>query len=380
MQFSSKLPDVSTTIFTVMGKMAHEHKAINLSQGFPNFETDPELHRLVQEAMAKEYNQYAPMAGIYSLREAIAEKLNTCYGSTYHPEHEITITVGATQAIYTAISALVHPGDEVIVLKPAYDCYEPAIEVNGGKVIPIQLKAPQYKVDWEQVKDCITPRTRMLLINTPHNPTGTILEEEDLLALQEAVEGTDIIILSDEVYEHIIFDGKAHQSVARYPKLAERSFITASFGKTFHTTGWKMGYVAAPKTLMSEFRKVHQYNVFCVNHPFQKAFATYLNDPSHYLRLGDFYQQKRDRFLELIAASRFRFTPASGTYFQLLDYSTITNEGDVAFAERLTKEKGIASIPTSVFNLNQEDFKMLRFCFAKTDETLEAAAAILNAI
>lgn len=380
MKNTSKLPEVTSSIFSVMGQMAHTHNAINLSQGFPGFDTDPELHALVTEAMASGHNQYAPMQGVYSLREQIASKLNTLYGSDYHPETEVTVTVGATQAIYTAISAFVHVNDEVIVLKPAYDSYEPAILVNGGKVVPIQLKAPTYKVDWGAVQQAITTATKMLIINTPHNPTGTVLTKADMAALQTILEGTNIILLSDEVYEHIVFDGVTHESVAKYPKLAERAFITASFGKTFHNTGWKMGYAVAPKSLMEEFQKVHQFAVFSVHHPTQKAFATYLKTPSHYLELGAFYQRKRDLFLALIKGSRFNMTPSLGTYFQLVDYSAITEESDIAFAERLIKEKGIASIPTSVFNLDQEDFKMLRFCFAKTDETLEQAAEILNSI
>ncbi|WP_299761204.1 methionine aminotransferase [uncultured Dokdonia sp.] len=380
MKNTSKLPEVTSSIFSVMGQMAHTHNAINLSQGFPGFDTDPELHALVTEAMASGHNQYAPMQGVYSLREQITSKLNTLYGSDYHPETEVTVTVGATQAIYTAISAFIHVNDEVIVLKPAYDSYEPAILVNGGKVVPIQLKAPTYKVDWKAVQQAITPATKMLIINTPHNPTGTVLTKADMIALQTILEGTNIILLSDEVYEHIVFDGVTHESVAKYPKLAERAFITASFGKTFHNTGWKMGYAVAPKTLMEEFQKVHQFAVFSVHHPTQKAFATYLKTPNHYLKLGAFYQRKRDLFLELIKGSRFKMTPSLGTYFQLVDYSAITEESDIVFAERLIKEKGIASIPTSVFNLDQEDFKMLRFCFAKTDETLEQAAEILNSI
>ena len=283
MHFHSKLPDVSTTIFTVMSKMAHEHQAINLAQGFPGFDSDPKLQQLVTKAMSDGYNQYAPMQGIYSLREEITQKLNTLYGSDYHPEAEVTVTAGATQAIYTIVSAFIRPDDEVIILKPAYDCYEPAVTVNGGKVVPIQLKAPDYKVNWNAVEDAITSKTKMLFINTPHNPTGTILHKEDMLELERILEGTDIILLSDEVYEHIVFDGKRHESVARYPALRERSFITASFGKTFHNTGWKMGYTVAPKELMEEFQKVHQFNVFSVHHPSQKAFAQYLKDPSHYL-------------------------------------------------------------------------------------------------
>lgn len=380
MKITSKLPEVATSIFSVMGQMAQKHNAINLSQGFPGFDTDPVLHNLVTEAMASGYNQYAPMLGTYGLREQIAQKLNTLYGSEYHPETEVTVTVGATQAIYTIMSACINVGDEVIVLKPAYDSYDPSILVHGGKVVPVQLKAPEYKVDWNVVEAAISPATKMIIINTPHNPTGTILTATDMMELQRILEGTDIMILSDEVYEHIIFDGATHESVAKYPKLAERSFITASFGKTFHNTGWKMGYTVAPKALMKEFQKVHQFTVFSVHHPSQKAFAQYLKTPRHYLELSSFYQRKRDLFLELIKESRFKMTPSAGTYFQLLDYSAITDENDILFAERLTKEKGIASIPTSVFNLDQEDFKMLRFCFAKTDETLEQAAEILNTI
>ena len=377
MHFTSKLPDVGTTIFTVMSKLAHQEGAINLAQGFPGFDSDPKLQQLVTKAMSDEYNQYAPMPGVYGLREQIANKINTLYGSDYHPESEVTVTAGATQAIYTIVSAFIRPGDEVIVLKPAYDCYEPAVTVNGGTIVPIQLKAPLYKVNWSAVERAITPKTKMLFINTPHNPTGTILDKEDMMELCRILKGTDIILLSDEVYEHIVFDGKKHESVARYPELRARSFITASFGKTFHNTGWKMGYTVAPKALMEEFQKVHQFNVFSAHHPSQKAFATYLKEPEHYLKLNDFFQQKRDIFLDLIKDSRFKVTPAAGTYFQMLDYSEITQEEDVDFAKRLTKDHKVASIPTSVFNLHQEDFKMLRFCFAKDDETLKKAATIL---
>ncbi|WP_299148786.1 methionine aminotransferase [uncultured Dokdonia sp.] len=377
MHFTSKLPDVGTTIFTVMSKLAHQEGAINLAQGFPGFDSDPKLQQLVTKAMSDGYNQYAPMPGVYGLREQIANKINTLYGSDYHPESEVTVTAGATQAIYTIVSAFIRPGDEVIVLKPAYDCYEPAVTVNGGTIVPIQLKAPLYKVNWSAVERAITPKTKMLFINTPHNPTGTILDKEDMMELSRILKGTDIILLSDEVYEHIVFDGKQHESVARYPELRARSFITASFGKTFHNTGWKMGYTVAPKALIEEFQKVHQFNVFSVHHPSQKAFATYLKEPEHYLRLNDFFQQKRDLFLDLIKDSRFKVTPAAGTYFQMLDYSEITQEEDVEFAKRLTKDHKLASIPTSVFNLHQEDFKMLRFCFAKDDETLKKAATIL---
>ena len=380
MHFNSKLPNVGTTIFTTMSKMAYQYDAINLAQGFPGFESDPMLTELVSKAMHEGHNQYAPMQGVYRLRQRITEKINTLYGSDYHPETEVTITAGATQAIFTIVSAFVRPGDEVIVLKPAYDSYEPAIEVNGGKVVPIQLTAPTYKVNWQEVQAAITTKTKMLFINTPHNPTGTILEESDLQELERILEGTNIILLSDEVYEHIVFDGKRHESVARYPELRKRSFITASFGKTFHNTGWKIGYAVGPKALTEEFKKVHQFNVFSVHHPSQKALATYLEEPSRYLELNAFFQQKRDLFLDLIKGSKFKATPASGTYFQMLDFSDITNEPDTVFAQRLTKENGLASIPTSVFNLENKDYKMLRFCFAKDDEVLKKAAQILTSI
>lgn len=374
---TSKLPEVSTTIFTVMSKMANEHKALNLSQGFPNFDASQELIDLVTKGMQKGHNQYAPMAGTIPLREVIAEKSNRLYGSTYHPESEVTITSGATQAIFTIIAAFINPGDEVIILKPAYDSYEPAVELFGGTVVPIQLSAPDFKVNWTEFAQKITTKTKMVIINTPHNPSGTVLSKNDMLQLEALLQDTNIILLSDEVYEHIIFDGQPHESASKFPRLAERSFITASFGKTFHTTGWKMGYCLAPRQLMEEFRKVHQFNVFCSSHPMQYALAEYLRSPENYLSLPQFYQEKRDLFLSLLQDSRFKFIPAAGTYFQLLDYSKITDENDVTFAERLTKEHKIASIPVSVFNLNQQDDKVLRFCFAKNEDTLKKAAEIL---
>jgi len=379
MQFESKLPNVGTTIFTVMGALANKHKAINLSQGFPNFKSDQKLIDLVSQAMNSDYNQYAPMAGSLVLREAIAKKFDFLYKSTYHPETEITITAGATQGIYTIIAAFIKQNDEVIIFRPAYDCYEPAIEVHGGKTVSNQLVAPNYKVNWEDVKKQISSKTKMIIINTPQNPSGTIFSEEDLLKLQELTKGTDIIVISDEVYEHIIFDGETHQSACLFTDLKSRTFITASFGKTFHNTGWKVGYACAPKELMDEFKKVHQFNVFCVNHPVQIGLATYLEETARYTELSDFYQEKRDLFLSLIKDSRFKFKPSKGTYFQVLDYSEITQEHDVDFAKRLTTEKGLASIPLSVFNENRDD-KVLRFCFAKTDDTLKQAADILNQI
>ncbi len=377
---SSKLPNVKTTIFTTVGNLARKHKALDLSQGFPNFEADPNLISLVNNAMMEGHNQYASMQGYFGLREVISEKIQTLHGHQYHPENELTITVGATQSIYTAISAFVHVGDEVIVLKPAYDCYEPAILVNGGKPVFLQLDAPDYSIDWEAFKAKITKKTKMLIINTPHNPSGKILSQNDMLWLQEILKDTNILVLSDEVYEHIVFDGQQHQSVSRFPDLAQRSFVCASFGKTFHVTGWKMGYCAAPKALMEEFRKVHQFAVFCVDHPVQRALAEYLKTPEHYLGLNDFYQRKRDLFLKGLAYSNFKFIPSQGTYFQLLDYTQITQESDEDFAKKLILEHKLASIPISSFNVNDRDDKVLRFCFAKKEETLERAVEILSSL
>ena len=373
----SKLPNVGTTIFTVMSALANKHNAINLSQGFPNFKSDPILIDLVSSAMKKGYNQYAPMAGSVNLREAIAQKFDTLYRSTYNPQNEITVTAGATQAIYTILATYINPGDEVIIFRPAYDCYEPAIQLHGGKVISVQLEGPVYKVNWDEVSEKVSKKTRMIIINTPHNPSGTVLSKSDMERLESIVDGTDILILSDEVYEHIVFDEEDHQSVCLFPGLKERSFIVASFGKTFHNTGWKLGYTCAPKHLMDEFKKVHQFNVFCVNHPMQEAIAEYLKDSTRYLKLPFFYQEKRDYFLSLIKDSRFKIIPSKGTYFQVLDYSNITNEPDLDVAKRLTKDHKIASIPMSVFNENNKDYKVLRFCFAKTHETLERASEIL---
>ncbi|MEB8328173.1 methionine aminotransferase [Flavobacteriaceae bacterium KMM 6897] len=373
----SKLPKVGTTIFTTMSQLAAEHNALNLSQGFPNFAPDPLLIQLAAEAMQAGYNQYAPMQGILPLREVVSEKILSLYGSHYHPETEITITAGATQAIYTAISTFIRPNDEVIVIKPAYDCYEPAIEVNGGVPVFVQLKGKDYEMDWEGFRVKITPKTKMVVINTPHNPTGKVFSKEDMLNLQEILKNTSIILLSDEVYEHIIFDGAVHQSACSFPDLASRSIICASFGKTFHITGWKMGYCVAPKALMLEFQKVHQFNVFCANHPLQRALTTYLKIPEHYLELNEFYQAKRDLFLAGLEGSKFSFVPAQGTYFQILDYGQITTDPDHIYAKRLAIDHKIASIPISGFNLNQKDHHQLRFCFAKTDDTLHKAIDIL---
>ena len=378
--FQSKLPEVPTSIFSIMSALAHKENALNLSQGFPDFESDKNLINMVTKAMAHGKNQYAPMPGIFSLRQAIANKMEHLYGVSYNPETEITVTAGATQAIFTAIAATIKKDDEVIIFKPAYDCYEPTIQLFGGKTIAVQLDPESFTIDWKLVKSLISEKTRMLIVNTPHNPSGRIVSAIDMLQLENILKDTNILLLSDEVYEHIIFDGELHQTAALYPALAERTFITASFGKTFHNTGWKVGYCLAPKELMAEFRKVHQFNVFSVNHPTQVALAEYLKTPNNYLQLNNFYQQKRDLFLSLIKDARFEFTPSKGTYFQLLNFKNITDESDYDFAIRLTKEQKIASVPISVFNENGLDTKVLRFCFAKTDETLIKAANILCSI
>ncbi|HEY9184675.1 MAG TPA: methionine aminotransferase [Salegentibacter sp.] len=374
----SKLPGGKTSIFSIMSDLSRKHKAIDMSQGFPNFETDIELKELVSRAMKDGYNQYPPMNGIPELREQIVAKIENLYKQKYNEASEIIFTAGATQALYCAITAFVHPGDEVIVFKPAYDSYEPDIKLAGGKPVFVQLKGKDFKIDWKELEQKISSKTRMIVINTPHNPTGTILREEDMLKLEKLLENTNIILLSDEVYEHLIFDGEQHQSASKFSGLAERAIVCASFGKTFHNTGWKMGYCVAPEVLMKEIIKFHQATVFCVNHPMQRAFAEYLKEPKHYLELGDFYQQKRDKFLDLIKDTGFKAKLSKGTYFQVLDYSEITDEADVNFSKRLITEYGLASIPVSVFNIDGKDNKQLRFCFAKTDETLEKAASILH--
>lgn len=376
-KIKSKLPNVKTTIFTTVGKMAKQYNAINLSQGFPNFEPDQELLNLVTKALNGRHNQYAHMAGLPELRQVISEKITTLHNRVYNPDTEITITNGASQAIFTAITAFIEPSDEVIVFKPAYDCYEPAIEVNGGIPIFVQLDK-HFKIDWELFRNTITQKTKMVIINTPHNPSGTILSKEDMLELQKSLKDTNIIVISDEVYEHIVFDGNEHESASRFDNLASRSFICASFGKTFHVTGWKVGHCAAPAELMHEFRKTHQFNVFCVDHPLQHALAEYLQDPKHYLGLSDFYQEKRDIFINELSNSKFNIIPSQGTYFQMLDYSKITSENDVDFAKRLIVEYKLASIPISVFNVDSQDNKVLRFCFAKTSDTLHKATEILK--
>ncbi|MEY2830372.1 MAG: hypothetical protein RIQ33_2230 [Bacteroidota bacterium] len=370
----SKLPKVGTTIFSVMSALAAEHKAINLSQGFPDFEVDEKLISLIHQYYQKGMNQYAPMPGLLSLRETIAEKCNYLYGVDINADTEITITPGATEAIFSAITAVIHPADEVIIFEPAYDCYAPAIELCGGVPVFIQLKTPDFKIDWNDVKKRINHKTKMIIINTPHNPGGSIIAEKDMLQLQKLIETTDIILLSDEVYEHIIFDDEKHQSVLRHPKLAERSFVVYSFGKTLHATGWKVGYVIAPENLMKEFRKVHQFNVFSTNTPIQYALNDYLKNKDNYLSLSQFYEQKRNYFIEILQTLPFDFVPAKGSYFQCVDYSKISDESDKNFAVRLTKEYGVAAVPVSAFYNKAIDNKMLRFCFAKKKETLDAAA------
>ena len=375
----SKLPHVGTTIFTKMSALAHQHDAINLSQGFPNFPADKKLTDLAAQALHNDHNQYAPLAGKFSLRKILSEKVARLYDRNIDPETDITLTAGATQAVFTAVATMVHPGDEVIMFKPAYDCYEPAIDLNGGIKRVFQMKPPHYAIDWNAVEDLISDKTRLIVLNSPHNPTGKILHQADIDALIQLVEKyPQLYILSDEVYEHMTFDERPHLSVLQFPKLAARAMACFSFGKTFHVTGWKLGYIIAPEALMTEFRKVHQYNVFCVNHPFQVALAEYLKDPDNYLNLPAFYQKKRDHFLSITSNSRLKMLPSEGSYFQLSDYSEISNEKDDAFTLRLIREKGLALIPVSGFNQNAEQHQNVRICFAKTDETLEAAAEIIN--
>ena len=377
---NSKLPDVGTTIFTVMSRLAQEHGAINLSQGFPDFDCAKELRDLVTKYINAGLNQYPPMAGVMRLRERVSEKVEKLYGVKYDPEHEVTVTPGATYGIFNAVATLVRPGDEVILFEPAYDSYAPSVQVAGGVPVYVQLRYPDYSIDWNEVQRAITPKTRMIVINTPNNPTASVLSGEDLRMLESLLRNTDIVVVSDEVYEHIVFDGHKHQSVASFPGLAERSFVVSSFGKTYHVTGWKMGYVLAPKELMNEFRKVHQFNVFVTNGPLQHALAEYMENPDAYLSLAAFYQKKRDFFLQGVKGSRFKPLPSRGTFFQNLAYDAISDEKDTDLAIRLTKDKGIASIPVSVFYRQPPKHRVLRFCFAKSEETLAKGAEILSRI
>lgn len=373
----SKFPSVKTTIFSQMSALANEFGAINLSQGFPDFSCNSALIKEVEKSMKAGNNQYAPMAGVVGLREEISRLVSDLYSSTYDPDSEITITAGATQAIFTAIMSVVRAGDEVIIFDPSYDCYAPAVHLAGGTCKHIPLQAPGFAIPWEYVKKSITQNTKLIIINTPHNPTGTVLTAADMDKLQRLVAGTDVLILSDEVYEHIIFDGYEHQSVARYPKLAERSFIVSSFGKSFHTTGWKVGYVLAPENLMSEFRKVHQYNVFSVNTPVQYAFAAMLKNRDELSSLKDFYQNKRDYFVKGLKGSKFDIYPSQGTYFQNVGFKKLSGQTDVEYSIELTKTHKIASIPLSVFYTDKPDIQLLRFCFAKNEKTLDKALQIL---
>ena len=369
----SRLPAVGTTIFTTMSRLAQECGAINLSQGFPDFSAEDVLFERVAHWMRAGHNQYAPMAGVPALREAIAAKVRALYGAEYDPEFEITVTAGATQALFTAVAALVHPGDEVIVFVPVYDSYVPAIELQGGRVRRARLAAPDYRPDWQAVRALVTPQTRMIMINTPHNPSGTVWTAADLAELAAITAGTGIVVVADEVYEHIVFDGLRHESVARYVDLAARSVIVSSFGKTYHVTGWKVGYVLAPRELMAEFRKVHQFNVFTVNTPVQLAIADYMADASRHLGLAGFYQAKRDAFRAGLASTRFELLPCTGTYFQTARYGAISDLPDTEFVEWLTRVVGVAAIPLSAFFGDGRDERVIRFCFAKRDETLAAA-------
>lgn len=378
----SRLPNVGTTIFTVMSALAAEKKAVNLGQGFPDFDCDPALTDAVTAAMKGGCNQYPPMPGIPTLRSVIADKVEKIYGHAYDPASEITITAGATQALLTAILCSVHPGDEVIVIEPVYDSYVPSIELAGGKPVFVQMEvSPQgYAVPWAKVAAAVTRKTRLIMINSPHNPTGTVLREADLRALADIVRGTDILLISDEVYEHMVFDGARHESVCRHPELAARAFVVSSFGKTYHVTGWKVGYVAAPAALSAEFRKVHQFNVFTVNTPMQHGLAAYMADPAPYLELPAFYQRKRDLFRTGLAKTRFKLLPSEGTYFQCVDYSAISSLPEAEFAKWLTAEIGVAAIPVSAFYNQPKESGIVRFCFAKKDETLHLALERLAAL
>jgi methionine transaminase len=378
----SKLPRVGTTIFTVMSGLAAKHNAINLSQGFPNWNPDPRLQDLVTEYMQKGLNQYAPMPGLPVLRERIAHKMNTLYGTDIHPDTEVTVTAGATQAIFCSIAAFIHPGDEVVLIEPCYDSYRPSIETVGGVPVIHTLSAPDYAIDWAEVAAKFTPRTRMICVNNPVNPTGRILSQADLNALADILRDTNILLMSDEVYEHLTFDGQPHIPAFTHPDLRERTLASYSFGKTYHNTGWKVGYCIAPEALMVEFRKVHQFNVFSVNTPVQAAFADFMADADTYTTLPGFYQQKRDFFRELMAPTRFRALPSSGagTYFQLYDYSAISDEPDADFCCRLAIEHGVAAIPVSAFFSEPPGGQIIRFCFAKTDEVLAEGAERLRKV
>jgi len=376
----TKLPKVGTTIFTVMSALATQHQAVNLGQGFPDFNCDPRLVEGVTSAMTQGLNQYPPMTGVPALREAVAAKVQTMYGRHYDPATEVTITAGATQAIITAVLAVVHPGDEVIVLEPCYDSYIPNIELAGGITVPVPLTPGSFRPDFDKIAAAITPKTRAILINSPHNPSGMVWTAQEMLHLQELLAPTNILLISDEVYEHMVFDGVPHESAARYPGLAARAFIVSSFGKTYHVTGWKVGYVAAPAPLSAEFRKVHQFNVFTVNTPVQHGLAAYMADTEPYIGLPAFYQRKRDLFRAGLANTRFKLLPGEGTYFQCVDITEVSDLSEAEFCQWLTREIGVAAIPLSAFYGDSFDQRVVRFCFAKKDETLNAALARLASL
>ena len=380
MHIQSKLPNVGTTIFTVMSGLAAEYKAVNLGQGFPDFPMSVELTGLVNEAMKNNYNQYAPMPGWMPLREAIAEKVGFLYHTNINPDTDITITPGGTYAIYSALTAILQPGDEVIVFEPAYDSYIPNIEINGAKAVTINLVYPDYHINWTAVQKAVTPKTKAIIINSPHNPTGTVIGEQDIQQLRKIVEGTNIFVISDEVYEHLIFDNIPHQSILRYPDLFQRTFVCFSFGKTYNCTGWKLGYCIAPAALTNEFRKVHQFNCFSCNTPSQAGLASFLKNKDAYLSLSSFMQEKRDYFKQLMQQTRFSMHESFGSYFICGTYERISDEGDKDLAIRLTKEAGVATIPVSAFYQNGKDDKVLRFCFSKKKETLEAAVEKLSKV
>ena len=375
---SSKLPDIGVSIFSVMTRLANEHGAINLSQGFPDFACDPGLVDAVTQAMRDGHNQYAPMPGVLALREAVAAKVEQCYGARYDPGTEVLVTSGATAGLYATLTAFVHPGDEVLLFEPCYDSYVPVIRLSGGVPVFVSLRYPDYAVDWDAVRSALTPRTRAILVNTPHNPTGAMWSADDMRRLTDLVDGTAILLIADEVYEHIVFDDRRHESLLRYPDLRSRAVVISSFGKTFHTTGWKVGYCVAPQHLLAEVTRVHQFVTFTVHTPSQVAFAEMVRRDPAARELAGFYQAKRDLFLQLIAGSRFRPLPCAGTYFQLLDYSAITDGADKDVALKLITEHGVASIPVSAFLYKDTGGPVLRFCFAKKDETLRAAAARLQ--
>lgn len=376
----SKLPSTGVSIFAIMSRLAEEHGAINLSQGFPDFDCDPELVDAVARQMRAGHNQYPPMLGIVALREALSRKIERLYGRRYDPVTEITVTSGATEGLFSSLTALVRPGDEVVLLQPAYDSYLPAVQLCGGRPVFVTLRGPDYRVDWDEVRRVVNARTRVIVVNSPHNPTGMVFDAEDIRGLTSVLERTDAVVVADEVYEHIVFDGRRHESMARHPDIADRAIVISSFGKTYHTTGWKIGYCAAPRALSAEVARVHQWVTYTVNGAIQRAYAEWVDRDPLAEDVARLYQAKRDRFLQILEGTRFRPLPCRGTYFQMVDYSAITNERDGDFAMRLLQEHGVAAIPVSPFLTDAEPGPVLRFCFAKRDETLERAAERLRKV